>query len=96
MGLVHAGHAHRVDVAVEHERPAAAGAAQHADDVGAVRRAGVLYAHVEPALAQPVRDVAGDLRLAGSTRDERGVDRVDCDELHQEIAQGLIDWRRHS
>jgi hypothetical protein len=62
-----------IEVAVEHERAAAAGAPDHPDDGGAPG-ASLQAVHLEAVGGQPGRAVVGDRRLARAAGDEVGVD----------------------
>ena len=71
-----------VQVRVEHQRRAAAGAPRDADDA---RPAGerLVDGDVEPPIGEPRGDEGGDLGLAGPARHERRVDGVDRHELRR-------------
>ena len=79
----HAGDADGVRVRVEHERRAAARAARDGDHARAPARL-VDDRHVQAARLCPAGDEGRDLGLARGARYERGVDRVDRDEVGEQ------------
>ena len=75
-----------VHMGVQHERPAAAGAARGRDHVGTPRRR-LLDLDLEPGALTPVRDEPGQLVLSCSTGYQLRVDGVDADELCGQLGE---------
>ena len=79
-----AGERHRVVMAVEHQRAAAARTLGDADDRRPART--LLEAmHLEAALGEPGAAEIGDCRLAGAARHQVGIDGIDRHEALQEF-----------
>ena len=76
--------AHRVQVGVEHQRAAAAGALGRGDHARAAG-CGLVDLRGEAGVVQPALHERGDLRLASAAGDERGVDRVDRDQRGRQL-----------
>ena len=81
---VHAVRADRVHVRVEEER---APAARPADDPYSVEpaRRHLLDLRIEARVLEPPGDETCDLALPGGARDQVGIDRVDPDQLRDEL-----------
>jgi hypothetical protein len=86
MRVGHALDRHRVEVAAEQQRPPATGPTRADEHRGAAGRV-LERRDLESASRRPARDVPRDLRLARAARDERGVDRVDRDEISKQRGQ---------
>jgi hypothetical protein len=82
--LGHVRHADGVEMAAQQQRPAAAGAAGADEDARPARRL-LERLDLEAGGARPPGDERGDLRLAGATGDQLGVDRVDGDQPGQQL-----------
>src|SRR5207248_1377215 len=80
----HARDADDVHVRVQEQVAAAAAPGGPGDDVRAPGR-GLADRYVQPHALEPVGDERRDLALAGPARDQVGVDRVDRDELRDEL-----------
>ena len=91
---LHPGDTDRVHVGIQEQRAAAARSAGDADDVGTSRR-GLVELDLEPGRTQPVGDKRCDLPLAGTTRDEIRVDRVDLDEPRGQRGELVARALRH-
>jgi len=82
-GMRHSRDADRVSVAAKHQRPATMSAFEHADDVRpAGHRVGDF--NREAARTQLVGQPASDVALASCTRDKRGIDGIDRNEIAKE------------
>ena len=81
---LHPGDPDRVHVGVEEQRLAAAGAARDPDDVEAPG-SDLLDLDLEPGRLEPAGDEARDLALARRALDQVRVDRVDADEVGEEL-----------
>ena len=75
--------AHRVEVTVEQQRPAAATAPAHGHHIVAAR-SWLAAVDLEPAVAAPVGHGVRHPGFAGCARHERGVDRVDARQVRGE------------
>src|SRR6187551_2350235 len=82
----HALDAHRVEVPAQQEGAASTASTRAHEDARAAGR--LLQAlGLEARRARPCLDEVGGLTLARSSRDERGIHRVDCDQRRQERRQ---------
>ena len=86
---LHPSHADGVHVRVQEQRLPAARAARDADRVEAPGR-DLLDLDLEPRALEPVGDEAGDLPLARRALDQVGVDRVDADEVAEQLRQSHL------
>ena len=83
---LHARHAHGVHVGIQKEGLAASAPAGDADRVEAP--GGDLFdLHLESRSLEPGSDEACDLTLPGRAGDQVGVDRIDADEVSEELRQ---------
>ena len=82
----HIFHAHGVDMAVEHQRLAAARAGQGADDADAIGR-GLVLRHGQAELLHGLRQVGGDFSFACAAGQQRRIDRIDADEIGERLLQ---------
>ena len=78
--IVHAGDAHRVGVAAEHQRASLRAPIEHADDIRAAGRHR-FDGHLEADATHRGGDGGGNFLLAGRAGNERRVDGVDGDEI---------------
>ena len=79
----HAGHAHGVDVSAQHQRRPGRASGERADDVGPSRRH-LLHLDRQPDRLELLHEPPRDGRLPRRPRHERGVHRVDGDEIAQQ------------
>jgi len=90
----HALHADGVGVAAQHSGRPAGFAFSDTHDVPAAGRY-LVDMHIKVLAAQPVADERGNLALAGAASHQRGVHRIDRDEIPEQ-RDGGIHWVRES
>ena len=88
---VHSRNADGIEVRVEHERAAAAGARFDGDHARTVVRADELG--LEAGVPAPLGHEARELGLAARAGDQLGIDRVDRDELRDQLGQRVVRQR---